>query len=203
MSSDVREKIFEPFFTTKPHGKGTGLGLSTVFGIVKQSGGVVSVETEIAKGTCFHVYLPHNEINAVPAITEFSEPYPTNGFHCSILLVDDEVELCSAVAEYLESAGHRVLKANSIPAALDLAEQHKDDIDVVVTDMVLAEGNGKELTECLESNGCKARPVFISGYTDEIIADHGALEPDTLFLQKPFDKEALLKKVWRAYHEQT
>ena len=202
MSQDIREKIFEPFFTTKPHGKGTGLGLATVFGIVKQSGGVVSVETEVAKGTCFRVYLPHNQINAIPAIAEFSEPYPTNGFHCTVLLVDDEVELCSVLAEYLESAGHLVLRANSIPAALEIAGQHKDDIDVLVTDMVLAEGNGRQLKSYLGSRGCKARSVFISGYTDEVIADHGSLEPDTLFLQKPFEKAALLKKVWQAYHEQ-
>ncbi len=202
MSPAVREKIFEPFFTTKPHGKGTGLGLSTVFGIVKQSGGMVSVESEIGKGSCFRVYLPHKEFNAVPAITSLSEPYPKNGFRCSILLVDDEVELCSSVAEYLESAGHRVFRANSIPVALDIAQQHKEEIDVVVTDVVLQEGNGKDLATRLRYAGCKARPVFISGYTDDVIADHGSLEPDTLFLQKPFDKEALLKKVWQAYQEQ-
>jgi PAS domain S-box-containing protein len=201
MSQDIREKIFEPFFTTKPHGKGTGLGLATVFGIVKQSGGVVSVETEVGKGTCFRVYLPHNAMNAVPAIAEFSEPYPVTGFNCSILLVDDEEELCSAVAEYLESAGHRVLKANSIVTALTIADQQGDDIDVVVTDLVLAEGNGKELTDRLKFRGCKARPVFISGYTDEVIADHGSLEADVLFLQKPFEKEALLQKVWQAYQD--
>lgn len=199
MTSDVREKIFEPFFTTKPHGKGTGLGLATVFGIVKQSGGLVTVETEVGKGTCFRVYLPYNSATPEPVAAEIREAYPESGFQCSILLVDDEVELCSVVGEYLESAGHKVWKADSLQSALAVVEQQKDNIDVVVTDLVLAEGNGKELADRLRSSGCSARHVFISGYTDDVIADHGSIEPDTIFLQKPFGKEALLEKVWQAY----
>ncbi len=201
MTPAVREKIFEPFFTTKPHGKGTGLGLATVFGIVKQSGGLVTVETEIAKGTTFRVYLPHSEVTAVPAIAEFCEPYPPAGFECSILLVDDEVELCSVVAEYLESAGHRVWKADSLSSALNVVQHRKDDIDVVVTDLVLKEGNGRELATRLQSHGCSAPTIYISGYTDDVIAERMMVDSDMLFLQKPFGKEALLEKVWQAYRE--
>ncbi len=203
MSPAVREKIFEPFFTTKPHGKGTGLGLATVFGIINQSGGLVTVETELGKGTCFRVYLPHSNASALPSSAEFQKPYPTDGFQCSILLVDDEVELCSVVGEYLESAGHEVWKANSLNSAISLVQQRKDSIDVVVTDLVLEEGNGRELVESLKSHGCTARTVYISGYTDDVIADRVALGSEMLFLQKPFGKEALLEKVWQAYRERS
>lgn len=201
MTAEVREKIFEPFFTTKPHGKGTGLGLATVFGIVKQSGGLLSVQSELGKGTCFRVYLPRYGGNETPAEKGCFSMYPQDGFHCSILLVDDQEDVCSAVAEYLESAGHRVLKANSIATALQIVEQNKDSIDVVVTDLVLAQGNGQELVARVASSGCKARPVFISGYTDDVIANHCSLDPDILFLQKPFEKTALLEKIWLAYQK--
>jgi two-component system cell cycle sensor histidine kinase/response regulator CckA len=197
MTSAVKEKMFEPFFTTKSNGKGTGLGLSTVFGIVKQSGGFITVDTRLGEGTRFNIYLPQNEADAQrPVIKKDIAPSPRVGR--SILLVDDEVDLCSVIAEYLEDAGHKVWQANSVATAKDIAAQQQNDIDVVITDLVLKESNGKELATYLRSNGCEAPVIFISGYTDDVIADHGVLSSEVFFLQKPFGKQALLEKIGQA-----
>jgi PAS domain S-box-containing protein len=200
MTSAVKEKIFEPFFTTKSNGKGTGLGLSTVFGIVKQSGGFITVDTRLGEGTRFNIYLPQNEADGQRPIIS-KDALPSTGIRQSVLLVDDEVELCSVIAEYLEDAGYKVWQANSAATAIDIAADHQNEIDVVITDLVLKESNGKELATYLRSNGCEAPVIYISGYTDDVIADHGVLSTEVFFLQKPFGKEALLDKIWQACHD--
>ena len=194
MDHDTQSRIFEPFFTTKEKGKGTGLGLSTVYGIIKQSGGNVWVYSELGKGTTFKVYLPqvHDEI----AAREDSEADTTmkRGSE-TVLLVEDEDMVRKLASELLEESGYVVLEANGGEQALNLCKEHKEPIDLLITDVVMPRISGKEVAEQLRTIHPETKVLFMSGYTDEAIVHHGIVDSDIAFIQKPFSERALAQKV--------
>jgi CheY-like chemotaxis protein len=193
MSSEVLSHIFEPFFTTKEPGKGTGLGLATVYGIVKQSGGHVTVESRVGHGTTFKVFLPRVEDDAV----DDSAPEagsPARGDE-TILLAEDDPDVRSLALEILQAQGYTVLPAANGREAMDVAERHRRLIHILVTDVVMPEMNGADLARRLAGLRPGLRVLFMSGYTDDVIAREGVLEPGTALLEKPFAPSALTQKV--------
>ncbi len=194
MDRQTQDRIFEPFFTTKEQGKGTGLGLATVYGIVKQSGGSIRVQSEPGRGSTFVVYLPLE--SAKPGVVPKSAPTapPSRGSE-TILLVEDEDALRAVVARGLSAAGYTVLVANSGPSALRLAEAHVGPLELVVSDVVMPLMSGPELAERLAVLRPGFKLLYISGYVGDSIAHHGVLEPGTNFLGKPFSAAALTRKV--------
>ena len=188
-------KIFDPFFTTKDPGKGTGLGLSMVYGIVKQNGGYITVDSEPGKSTCFKIYIPVVESDAQVQLKTEAVPSPVNCRKACIMLVEDEDDLRGILSEYLKSGGHHVLAAASSGEALHIAMENQTRIDLLISDVVLKDGNGKQLAASLAEGGHTFPVLFISGYTPDTIVRHGVLEPSTAFLQKPFSKAVLLDKV--------
>jgi len=191
---EVQAHIFEPFFTTKEKGKGTGLGLATVYGIVKQSGGHVWVYSEPGMGTAFRIYLPATEAQAETADrTAFSSPRSQGSE--TILVVDDHADLRDLAGLILKQSGYEVLMADGPAAALDIARSHSDPIDLLLTDVILPGMNGRLLAQQLLVLRPSAKVLFASGYTENVIAHHGELEPGTNFLQKPFSLDTLTRKV--------
>ncbi|HEY3928164.1 MAG TPA: response regulator [Candidatus Koribacter sp.] len=177
--------IFNPFFTTKPKGKGTGLGLSTVYGIVKQNRGYISVYSELGTGTSFKIYLPlcQTEVIAEPHAPKSAEP--VSPADARILLVEDEEANRCLLAEYLTRQGFRVFTAGSAEDAL-LVARERSPIDLLVTDMILPGMNGKKLAECLTALSPQMAVLYISGYTENAFHHQEVLPPGTAFLQKPF-----------------
>ncbi len=195
MDSETQRRVFEPFFTTKPKGKGTGLGLATVYGIVSQSGGFVSFSSEPKKGTTFRIYLPRADDSA--AMKSRSGAHlatPPKGTE-TILMVEDDDGVRRLGCHVLEMLGYTVLCAESGHQALDLARDHKGKIDLVLTDVVMPEMSGREVERRLAEAGHAARVLFMSGYSDDAILQHGVLETGVAFLQKPFTPDSLARKV--------
>ncbi len=190
--------IFEPFFTTKAAGQGTGLGLATVYGIVQQSGGFISVYTELGKGTTFKVYLPRVD-QLAEAEAQPLASVPEEG-HERILIVEDEEDVRESMKEYLESHGYTVCEAHNGAHALTLIDAgcHPD---LVITDMIMPAMGGRELADTLHARHPEIAVLFISGYTDTAITHQGALPPGNHFLEKPFTWQALARKVRAALHE--
>jgi PAS domain S-box-containing protein len=191
----TRGRIFEPFFTTKEMGKGTGLGLSTVYGIVKQSEGYITVESEVGRGSTFRIYLPQAEAKAVAAAKAPADPVSSSSGSETILVVEDEDALRELARRFLENSGYTVLAAGQGAEALEVARQHRDPIHLVVCDAVLPGINGRELAGQLRSAHPEAKVLFVSGYTDDALLLHGIAGDGTPFLQKPFTSDALLRKV--------
>jgi two-component system, cell cycle sensor histidine kinase and response regulator CckA len=189
---DIRDRLFEPFFTTKERGRGTGLGLATVYGIVKQSGGHVEVDTAPARGTTFRIFLPAVEAPR-PAVAR-SLAMVVGGSE-TVLLVEDETSLRSLAQEILREQGYKVLAAGSGTEALELARSHRAPIHLLVTDVVMPGMDGRELADRLLSIHAEARCLFMSGYTDDAIVRRGVREEGVPFLQKPFTIDALAAKV--------
>jgi PAS domain S-box-containing protein len=194
MDERVLSHIFEPFYTTKAKGKGTGLGLSTVFGIIKQSGGDISVESTPGQGTVFRIYLPRAKQRPAAAAPGPAQDEPGRGRE-TVLLVEDEEAVRSLTARLLRSQGYRVLEAGGGAEALRLAEELKEPLDILVTDVVMPGLSGRELARRL----CELRPrlkvLYISGYAEKVVAHHGVLDPGIAFLPKPFTRQGLLRKV--------
>ena len=186
--------IFEPFFTTKPVDKGTGLGLSTVYGIVKQSGGLVWVYSEPGIGTSVKVYLPIQTEWAGDAEPEAAPAEAEHGAAC-ILVVEDDRSVRRLVARVLERAGYSVLVAAGGQEATKLSSEVTGDIDLLLTDVVLPTMSGRAIAELVTEQHPGARVLFMSGYTDEAIVHHGVLDRDTHFLEKPFTPHVLLSRV--------
>jgi two-component system, cell cycle sensor histidine kinase and response regulator CckA len=194
MDVETLPHIFEPFFTTKEKGKGTGLGLSTVFGIVKQTGGHLSVYSEVGLGTTFKIYLPQVRVAAQEAQAQQARAATVGGKE-TILLVEDEEALCEFAAKVLEGYGYKVLKCKNGEDALRIEQQYKEPIDLLLTDVVMPKVSGREVSERLNLLRPKMKVMYMSGYTDDAIVRHGILEAGASFLQKPFTPDSLARKV--------
>lgn len=194
MSEETKRRIFEPFFTTKAAGKGTGLGLPTVFGIVKQSGGEIQVESELGKGTSFFIYLPLAEAGVREAETAVKTGTAAKGSE-TVLLVEDEDSLRRLGERVLRGGGYTVLSAADGPAALKLMEERGKPVDLLVTDVVMPGMSGRELARELLRSGLAARVLYASGYTDGSIGKNEPLDPDEAFIHKPYAVDALLHKL--------
>jgi len=194
IDSETLAHIFEPFFTTKERGKGTGLGLATVYGVVKQSGGYVWVESALGKGTAFEIYLPRiEELVSVPEpVAPIVEAF--RGAE-TILLVEDADALRKLTHMLLEQHGYRVLVAANGAAALQLVEEQPERINLLLTDVIMPGLNGRALAGRLELLQPGLKILYMSGYTDDAIMDHGVLESGTHLLHKPFSEENLIRKV--------
>ncbi|HWX53082.1 MAG TPA: response regulator [Verrucomicrobiae bacterium] len=194
MDMETKGRIFEPFFTTKETGKGTGLGLATVFGIVKQVGGCISVQSERGQGTTFTIYFPRVEEPSRPAGTSAVKSETAVRGSETVLLVEDEEGLRAITREFLESIGYNVLECGNGAEALDLMLKHKAPIDVLLTDLVMPGIHGSEIAVRLKQAHPNAKVILMSGYSDQAVQVE-ALGPDTLFLQKPFQLATLAQKV--------
>jgi nitrogen-specific signal transduction histidine kinase/ActR/RegA family two-component response regulator len=192
MQSSVKARLFEPFFTTKRPGSGTGLGLSTVYGIVKQSGGNILVESEPGKGSVFSVYLPLSEGHAEKFETTGVFPAPRRGSEV-ILLVEDDHVLRSVTRRTLTENGYKVLEASTDSEALLIAEEReKGKIDLILSDIVLPGMNGFDLAVRVAAANPGIAKVYISGYTDPAIIKTEFITPETPLIQKPYTTDALL-----------
>lgn len=194
MDEKTRKKIFEPFFTTKPKDKGTGLGLATVFGIVSQSGGAITVESQPNEGATFRIYLPEAEAPAEEEVATAGLDSPESGGE-TVLVVEDEDVVRGLIVRTLESKGYKTLQAEHGGDALLLCERHKGGIELMITDIVMPRMSGLELAERLKPIRPDMEVLFVSGYSDEIIADHGIADGGIHFVQKPFASRVLLKKI--------
>jgi two-component system, cell cycle sensor histidine kinase and response regulator CckA len=196
MDLETQSHIFEPFFTTKERGKGTGLGLATVYGIVKQSGGNISVHSEPDRGTVFKIYLPLVEATSEgPECIERGNESPRGSE--TVLVVEDDASLREITGQFLQSSGYTVVSAGSPEEALDLVGCHKGPIDFLLTDVMLPKMNGRELATRLSKIRPGIKVLYVSGYTDGIMWDgvHGTLEEGLEFLQKPYTRDALILKI--------
>jgi CheY-like chemotaxis protein len=191
MTKEVQAHIFEPFFTTKEPGKGTGLGLATVYGIVKQSEGFIYVYSEPGHGTAFKIYLPAVEGD----IEKAAELPPARRGSETILLVEDEEGLRELIAELLEENGYQVLVAEGPTKAIETAASHGGVIHLLLTDVVMPQMNGPELARRLKERRPDVRVLYMSGYTEDAIANRGVLEPGVSLISKPFSQEALARKL--------
>ncbi len=187
-------RIFEPFFTTKPGAKGTGLGLSVVHGIVQQSGGHIQVRSAPGAGTVFSVHLPRTTVPWTAVADEARAAEPDGG-HETILLVEDEATVRELLVSLLDGRGYTVLTAARGAEALALAAQHAGPIHLLVTDVVLPEGNGRQLAEAITATRPDSRVLYISGYTDDVVLPHGIEAGGGEFLQKPFLPGTFLERV--------
>ena len=194
MDKKTQEHIFEPFFTTKEVGKGTGLGLSTVYGIVKQNNGFVWVYSVPGQGTTFKVYLPEAEGDA-DSEEKQRTPVVELGGSETVLIVEDDYGLRKFVQELLLQHGYRVLDAENGEDALRVGKEHEGQIHLMITDVVMPRMGGKEAAERLLPFYPRMKVIYMSGYTDNAIVQHGVLAPGLNFLQKPFSPESLARKV--------
>ena len=196
MDKETQSHLFEPFFTTKETGKGTGLGLSTVYGIIKQSGGNIWAYSEPGLGTTFKIYLPRVEKAAKiykPRLKPKEAGAP--GGTETILLVEDEDAVRSMVSKILKNKGYTVLEARQGNEAIDICERLEGSINLMVTDVIMPHMSGRELAGRLAPMRPEMRVLYMSGYPDNTIVQHGVLESGTAFLQKPFTINALELKV--------
>lgn len=197
MDKETLMHVFEPFFTTKEHGQGTGLGLATVYGIVKQNDGFITIDSEPGKGTAFRIYLPCHKPTGIPSRPEDLQQPISNGRE-TILLVEDEVSILNLTAKLLEQLGYHVLTASSPREAIRLARDSAAEIHLLMTDVVMPEMNGQELLRNLSPLYPKLTCLFMSGYTANVIAHHGVLDENVHFIPKPFSLTALSAKVREA-----
>ncbi|HEV2983069.1 MAG TPA: ATP-binding protein [Vicinamibacterales bacterium] len=194
MDRDVQAHVFEPFFTTKEAGKGTGLGLSTVYGIVKQSGGTILFDSAPGTGTTFRIFLPVAERRGPRAHHADSHLRPSRPTE-TLLLVEDETVVRGLSRRALQSAGYVVLEAASPREALRVAERHQGMIHLIVTDVVMPELSGPALVHRLTAQHTQAKVLFMSGYTDDVLAPHHFTDRNVAFLPKPFTPAILIRKV--------
>jgi CheY-like chemotaxis protein len=193
MTPQVQARLFEPFFTTKDPGKGTGLGLATVYGIVTRSGGSVGVYSEVGRGTAFKVYFP--PADAAEMVAEApAPPVRPHGGTQTVLVVEDEAGLREMAKRLLQRHGYTVLAAADAGEAIRLFEGNRS-IDVLLTDVVMPGASGPELTRQLIEQRPALRVIYMSGYTEEAIVQHGVLKPGIAFLNKPFSSQALGEKI--------
>jgi CheY-like chemotaxis protein len=193
MDADTRAHLFEPFFTTKGVSKGTGLGLAMVIGIVEQNRGLINVYSEPGRGTTFKIYLPKAEPKIIAAVK--STQQMARRVSATVLLVEDEGQILNLGQRILQRQGYTVLAAPHPEVALALAAQQAGPIHLLVTDVVMPGMNGRELAERLRASHPDLKCLFMSGYTADVIAQHGVLDAGVAFLQKPFTLQSLAEKV--------
>jgi CheY-like chemotaxis protein len=195
MSADVQASIFEPFFTTKGVGEGSGLGLSTCYGIVKQSGGHITVYSELGRGTTFKIYLPQAGQQPKTAVSRLDSPGLPRGTE-TILLVEDDPALCEMAATLLRRLGYRVLAAANGIEALSLKQRlDTGHVDLLFTDVVLPHMSGSELADRVRASNPHTRILFTSAYTENAIVHQGVLSKGVALLQKPFTPSTLARKI--------
>jgi PAS domain S-box-containing protein len=194
MGPEILQKIFEPFFTTKPMGVGTGLGLATVYGIVEQSGGFIRVASQVGNGTTFRIYLPRIAGNAQETDVRPAAPLPASG-HETVLVVEDQAEVRKLAMAILSKNGYRLLEASNGPEALELAAGFPGVIDLLVTDVVMPGMTGRELAGRLQTARPALKVLYTSGYSSDVIARQGMLDPGVVYLSKPFAPVDLAGKV--------
>ena len=193
MDEETKSKIFEPFFTTKEKGKGTGLGLATIHGIVNQNGWHIEVASAPGKGSTFQIYIPTSKKEAPPYEQPPANPM-LNGTE-TILFVEDETEVRTIITGFLKQAGYSVLQAHDGAEALELSNSKNTQFDLLLTDVIMPKMGGKKLADRLREQRPDLKIIYISGYTDETISQSGILDEKILFLQKPFEPNALLQLV--------
>jgi CheY-like chemotaxis protein len=194
MDTNTLSHLFEPFFTTKALGEGTGLGLSTVYGIVKQNHGFINVYSEPGEGSAITIYLPRHVVETEAAETKGAAE-PADRGHETILLVEDDPAVLRMTTRMLAGQGYTVLAAGSSADAIRLAEEHAATIQLLMTDVVMPEMNGRDLATKLLALYPNLKRLFTSGYTADVIAHHGVLDEGVNFLQKPFSVHDLATKV--------
>jgi CheY-like chemotaxis protein/two-component sensor histidine kinase len=193
MDESIKARMFEPFFTSKDKGKGTGLGLSTVYGVVSQAGGEIEVDSEPGLGSRFRIYLPLSD-GPIEDVT----PNQTNSTPVgleTVLLVEDEPGVRVLAETVLKKLGYKVLVADSGEAALDIWRDSKGTVDILLTDVIMPQMSGGDLAHTLRGMNPRLKILFMSGYTDDMIASHGVLAGETQLIQKPFTAEALGRKL--------
>jgi CheY-like chemotaxis protein len=193
MDAETRARVFEPFFTTKPVGRGTGLGLATVYGIVKQSGGDIRVDSEPGRGTTFRISLPRVDAPADTASPTSATPLPRGTE--TLLLVEDEEAVRRLAVAVLTKLGYTVLDAPEADAAIGIFESHTGPLDLLVTDVVMPGLSGPRLAERLRLARPSLRVLYVSGYAEEQLDRRGGPAPDTAFLAKPYTGVILARKV--------
>lgn len=194
MDESVKARLFEPFFTTKEIGKGTGLGLATVYGIIKQSGGHLTVESELGRGSAFKIVLPrvHDEAHGVVSDSGIRPPLPGREV---VLLVEDDQGVRNLICRILRRCGYTVIEASNGAEALLRCEQHRGPLHLLLSDVVMPQMSGRKLAESLIKLRPELKVLYMSGYTDDSIFRHGVLDEEIAFLQKPFTVESLARKV--------
>jgi two-component system, cell cycle sensor histidine kinase and response regulator CckA len=195
MDAELQSHIFEPFFTTKEKGKGTGLGLATVYGVIKQSGGYIWVDSEVGKGTTFRIYLPEVSASATEPAPEVKTSVKVAPDRRTILVVEDEKSLRKLTRKTLSEAGHKVFEAGDAAEALEISRKTKDTIDLLLTDVIMPGMSGKKLADVLLAERPGINVLYMSGYTDGEIATQGVLEQGTAILRKPFTRDELMRQV--------
>ncbi len=201
MNKEVIDRLFEPFFTTKDVGKGTGLGLATVYGIVKQNDGFISIHSEPGKGSTFSIYLPQIVGKTMELAAESAADMP-KGRGETVLLVEDEALILNIGSAMLEELGYAVLTADTPGEALRQAKDHVAEIQLLITDVVMPEMNGRDLAKLISDIKPGLKCIFTSGYTADIIANRGVLDEGVQFLQKPFSMKDLASKVHEVLERQ-
>ena len=194
MTDEVRQSIFEPFFTTKKVGKGAGLGLATAYGIVRQSGGWIDVQSRLGHGSSFHIYLPRISAGVIAAETESAPQDDLRGGE-TVLVVEDDDGVRELTTTILRARGYNVLEAASGLEACEVANQHPDSIHLLLTDVIMPGMNGRELSRLLLDQRPQLKVLVMSGYAESVIAHRGVLDSEFEFIQKPFSSDVLAAKV--------
>jgi CheY-like chemotaxis protein len=194
MDKETQKRIFEPFFTTKEPGKGTGLGLATVYGIVEQCEGGISLQSEVGRGTTFEVYLPRATGTEMPEQPTRRTIRP-KAASATILLVEDDAAVRQVTMRILKAQGYTVLEAGGASEARALVSEHGPRIDLLLTDVVMPEVSGVKLAEELAALHPSMRVLYMSGYSGTAVSNHGELKANATYLEKPFTSSTLSERV--------
>jgi two-component system, cell cycle sensor histidine kinase and response regulator CckA len=195
MTPEVRARIFEPFFTTKPPGAGTGLGLAMCYGIVRQADGHIEVESEPGRGSRFTVLLPRQSADAAAA--EGAGAADAARGRETVLLVEDDETVRDVTARMIRELGYSVLTAGNVADAIECVARHAGRVDLLLTDVVMPGGSGRELAEALTADDPRLAVLYTSGYTADVVLRQGLVQEAVAFLPKPFNQPALAEAIRR------